>query len=258
VWDFETDTALVDGRACNADGVFVRHDVFAGLQDPRPEHAMRAYAWFQAVHGWALAHNGVRLFNAHATGHSGNKAAMLSAAVEAGLQVPSTVITNLESGVLHDRFERAIAKPIGGGDHCYPLEVVMSRTTFRDGAGACPAIVQQRLEQPEVRIYIVGAHDFSFELASESLDYRLKQDVEIIVLPDPPAVLPALRRLMQAVGMDFGAADFKTDPATGELVFLELNSSPMFARCDLEIDGAISRAIVHELTGEEHRARAPA
>ena len=126
----------------------------------------------------------------------------------------------------------------------------MSRTKFRDGAGTCPAIVQQRLEQPEVRIYIVGTRDFSFQLASESLDYRLKQDVEITALPDPPAVLAALRRLMQAVSMDFGAADFKTDPATGELVFLELNSSPMFARCDLEIGGAISRAIVQELTGE--------
>ena len=98
VWDCDADTAFVNGRACNAAGVFVRHDVFAGLQDPRPEHAMRAYAWFQAVHGWASAHNGVRLFNAHATAHGSNKAAMLFAAVEAGLQVPSTVITNLESG----------------------------------------------------------------------------------------------------------------------------------------------------------------
>jgi len=32
------------------------------------------------------------------------------------------------------------------------------------------------------------------------------------------------------MGLDFGAADFKTDPDAGELVFLELNTSPMFAR----------------------------
>jgi D-alanine-D-alanine ligase-like ATP-grasp enzyme len=48
--------------------------------------------------------------------------------------------------------------------------------------------------------------------------------------------------------MDFGAADFKTDPDTGQLVFLELNTSPMFARFDLVSGGQLCAAMVHELT----------
>ncbi len=53
---------------------------------------------------------------------------------------------------------------------------------------------------------------------------------------------------MAELQMDYGAADFKTDPETGELVFLELNSSPMFARFDLEINGQLSRAVAAELS----------
>jgi hypothetical protein len=51
--------------------------------------------------------------------------------------------------------------------------------------------------------------------------------------------------------MDFGAADFKTDPDTRQLLFLELNSSPMFARFDQVSGGQLCAAIIHELTTKE-------
>jgi len=53
---------------------------------------------------------------------------------------------------------------------------------------------------------------------------------------------------MSRLGLDFGAADFKTDPETGQLVFLELNTSPMFARFDQVSGGKVCTAIIHELT----------
>jgi hypothetical protein len=51
-----------------------------------------------------------------------------------------------------------------------------------------------------------------------------------------------LRVLMSDFQMGFGAADFKTDASIGALVFLELNTSPMFARFDSQCDGALWRA----------------
>lgn len=62
-----------------------------------------------------------------------------------------------------------------------------------------------------------------------------------------PAVASGLRALMATLNMEYGAADFKSDEETGELVFLELNSSPMFARFDLETGGRLSDAIVTAL-----------
>jgi D-alanine-D-alanine ligase-like ATP-grasp enzyme len=53
---------------------------------------------------------------------------------------------------------------------------------------------------------------------------------------------------MTRLGLDFGAADFKTDPDTGELIFLELNTSPMFAKFDLVSGGQLTAAIIQELT----------
>jgi len=44
---------------------------------------------------------------------------------------------------------------------------------------------------------------------------------------------------MAVLKMDFGAADFKSDPKSKELIFLELNSSPIFVKFDPVLDGAL-------------------
>jgi hypothetical protein len=53
---------------------------------------------------------------------------------------------------------------------------------------------------------------------------------------------------MNILRLDFGAADFKTCPKTGRFLFLEVNSSPMFAAFDAASDGAVSRAIAESLS----------
>ncbi len=122
----------------------------------------------------------------------------------------------------------------------------MQSVQFHNGCAATPAIVQNRLVGPEIRIYIVGKHAFAFEVRSTSLDYRINQDVELEPVKLPPEV-DGLRALMSTLKMDFGAADFKTDPKTQRLVFLELNSSPMFVRFDQALNGALCKALIQEL-----------
>jgi hypothetical protein len=140
-----------------------------------------------------------------------------------------------------------VAKPVAGGDFCYSVQETLPRIEVRNGKTACPAFLQERLVAPEYRVYIIGSHVFAFEMRSHSLDYRVHQDVQVIPLAEAPPVVDGLRRLMKSLSMDFGAADFKTDPASGELVFLELNNSPMFARFDQVLHGELCRAILCEL-----------
>jgi hypothetical protein len=52
---------------------------------------------------------------------------------------------------------------------------------------------------------------------------------------------------MDEVGLDFGAADFKTCPDTGSYRFLEVNSAPMFAGFDRVAKGCLSAAILEWL-----------
>ncbi|HLK52835.1 MAG TPA: hypothetical protein VKU42_05230 [Candidatus Angelobacter sp.] len=242
-----------NGKQINVTGAFIRHDVFGGMADPRPEVLTRASAWYQTLMGWFLAEPRIRLFNRQISQIAMNKPATLVLAREAGLQIPPTWITN-EAGKFADhqfadhQFDQMIAKPVLGGDYCYSLAEALGKTDLRNGLAAAPAIVQKRLAAPEVRIYVIGESAFAFEVRSNSLDYRVNQDAELILLPEVPQEVSLLRKLMSRLSMNFGAADFKTDADTGQLVFLELNTGPMFARFDHVSGGQICAAIIHELT----------
>ncbi len=246
-WDLEEGAPLFSGNEIKVNGAFIRHDVFGGMKDPRPEVSARALAWYQTVMGWLLSQPQIRVFNRQMSPVASNKPATLMLAREAGLRIPPTLITNGPGNIAVDQVPFMVAKPVAGGDYCYPLAEALAKTDLRDGVTAAPAIVQKLLVPPEIRIYVIGKSAFAFEVRSRSLDYRVNQDVELVPLPNVPQELSVLRRLMSQLKMDFGAADFKTDPDTRELVFLELNTSPMFARFDEVSGGKISEAIIHEL-----------
>jgi glutathione synthase/RimK-type ligase-like ATP-grasp enzyme len=248
-FDWQLDGApTLGGVALDVGGAFVRYDVFESMIDPRPAVTYRATAWYHAMMGWLAVEERVNAFNRHMTQAAGNKPATLIVARACGLPVPATWITNDVASVRSLGERAGIAKPVAGGDFCRALPAALEGVETIAGAAAAPAIVQERLVPPEVRIFIVGDHAFAFELASESLDYRVSQDVEVRLLgTEPPPEVAPLRRLMATFNMNFGAADFKSS-ADGALVFLELNTSPMFARFDHVSGGALARAMVNELT----------
>jgi glutathione synthase/RimK-type ligase-like ATP-grasp enzyme len=226
-------------------GAFIRQDVFGSMADPRPEVARRAHSWFVAVHGWLLAHPHVRLFNRHIDAAAHNKPAALLRARACGLRIPDTWLTD-DAEWLRERRAAgpSIVKPVAGGGLCQTLDDGLAGVTT--DFTAMPALVQRRLVAPEFRIFVIGDDRFAFEVISPSLDYRELQDAEIRAVTVPPEA-DALARLMKDFGMDFGAADFKTDPDSGELVFLELNTSPMFERFDDCVKGALGQAMVRHL-----------
>jgi hypothetical protein len=246
LWDLSSGTLQIDGQEVHPCGAFARYDVFAGMQDPRTAVSTRALAWFQSVLGWIYANPDLRTFNRDITQTAANKPAALVAARRAGLRIPRTRISNETT----NETEFGIAKPVAGGDYCYPLDDALARSSLRDGKLPAPAIVQERLSPPEIRIYVVGGQSFAFDMKSESLDYRIKQDVELTLLDQVPPEVSALRVLMSELKMDFGAADFKTN-AQGQLTFLELNTSPMFARFDQAAGGKLAQAMLEELIGTD-------
>jgi len=247
IWDLQRDLLTVDGQEVRASGAFVRYDVFTHLADKRPATAQRASAWHATLAGWLYAHPDVRLLN-RSVAAPAIKPFHLVMAMRAGLEVPYTLVTNDRARLAEESATRAmIAKPVPGGGYCQPLEEALAQAPERDGRTASPAIVQNRLEPPEVRVYGVGGRFIPFNVRSDVLDYRTSQEtrVEAMDLGDvPPGIVSGLGRLMDALGMDYGAADFKTDPETGRLTFLELNAAPMFAAFDAASGHAVSDAII--------------
>jgi glutathione synthase/RimK-type ligase-like ATP-grasp enzyme len=255
-WDPAQGAPRLGERELKPNAAFIRYDVFAGMNDPRPAVNSRALAWYQTLMGWLLSDPRIRIFNRDVSQMATNKPGSLVLACEAGLAIPATVVTNEVSRFDTDKLDSLVAKPVSGGDYCHSLADALNKTELRGGLAATPAIVQKRLVPPEVRIYVIGRFAFAFEVRSSSLDYRVNQDAELILLPQVPKEVGMLRKLMSRLGMDFGAADFKTDPDTGQLLFLELNSSPMFARFDEVSGGKICEAMVEALSSQ-HSALSP-
>jgi D-alanine-D-alanine ligase-like ATP-grasp enzyme len=84
---------------------------------------------------------------------------------------------------------------------------------------------------------------------SAELDYRASNQTR--VEPEPTlaaAVGHALLALAERLGLDWAAADLKTDRESGELCFLEINSAPMFVAFDRACDGALADALLDWLT----------
>lgn len=255
-WDVNRDRLLLNRRASRVRAAFVRYDVFTPTRAGGPDSDQRSHAWYAAVEGWLSCRRSVARLNQRAASTIW-KPQQLHAAIRCGLTVPKTVVSN-DTREIRSWIGRnaAIAKPVGGGEYTQRLDTVLAGTEIRNKRAAAPAIVQEELIAPDVRVFGVGASQIAFQIESSMLDYREDQACRIALEPRPPRrLLNALARLARTLKLDFYAADFKTCARTGELLFLEINNAPMFAAFDAVADGALCSAILRTLTPRTLRSR---
>jgi glutathione synthase/RimK-type ligase-like ATP-grasp enzyme len=254
IWEMDSDKFLIDGRRLECRAAFIRHDVFTALKDGRQASHYRALSWYATLSGWLGAHSEIRMFNRRNLRYVTNKPLVLNLARSFGLKIPDTVITNDFSYLAgFEKKRRLVVKPVGGGGYCRSFEEVREETELKNEIAAAPAIVQNRLVAPEIRVYSIGENFFAFEIASEELDYRTTQKCRIEYLESfSDELTGGLRKLLDALGLDFAAADFKTCPETGKLIFLEVNTSPMFAAFDAASKGLLSDSMLKFLIRKEN------
>jgi hypothetical protein len=238
------DGALVlDGEPVSPTALWLRHDVFHTLADPRPEVGQRAQAWFDALVGWAALRPDVRWPNRRALARRVNKVAQLALAAAHGLRVPVTRVTN-DLPSLVDGAEGLVAKPVSGGGLCCAVPELLGDLGLRGGAAPQPAFVQERLAGPELRAYVVGRRVMTWEILTDTLDHRADPAAGVRAAALPPEVEARLLQLAATMGLEFAAADFKRDPASGAPVFLEINTQPMWTAYDTASGGELVRAIL--------------
>jgi len=237
-WDLATDALIIDGEVVAPRAIFLRHDVFS------TPSAARAYAWYTTVLSYAMSHPDVRLLNRHHAAHL-LKPQQLLLARQCGLDIPSTIITN-DATLLESMSDR-IAKPVAGGEYTQPLSTALANAPRRENALAAPAIVQETLVPPELRIYRAGETFVSFHVIANTLDYRTDNKARVELVKNDRTLVAGLRKLTDALHLDFAAADFKQCPTSRRMLFLEVNSGPMFAAFDAASQRAVSRAIVKGL-----------
>jgi len=248
--DLDKDRLVLDGRAIRPTACFMLHDVFlaqAGGTGAQEANAA-ALNWYAAIKGWELAHDDVRGFNKNSIGADSNKLANLYAARRCGLTVPPTVLTNEFAALKGRRSPPLIQKPAAGGDYTGLLAELVDKLAARGPVALYPRFVQPRMKRPELRVYRVGETLLGYSLDSPDLDYRTHQRVTLKPARVPKAVAQPLVALCDALALDFAAADFMRDPKTGEFVFLEVNSQPMFAAFDRVSGGKLCDAIIDHLS----------
>ncbi len=245
-WDIQRNQLLNEGEVVTVSAAFIRQDVFAYLKSKDAQDNVVAHEWYAAVSGWLLASPAIRLCNrAFQACGAVNKPYVLRLALERGFNVAQTYVSNdiPAMNALGD-CGAWITKPVTGGAYCTPLEPHEARLNNRL---SYPQIVQQRLEQPELRVFRVGNAWFGFKIESDVLDYRTSSATRMTEVEVPADLVEKLTCLSDHLGLDFAAADFKTDPHTGEWQFLEINTNPMFAGFDQVAAGKLSDALLKYL-----------
>lgn len=241
LWDMDSDMLLIDGKAIAPSAIYLRQDVFQS--SPYSDGLGRSI--YSLLRSYALAHPHVLMFNKRYIGM--HKAYNLYLAKQFQLEIPKSSISN------HLAFLKAlpnpdslIVKPLGGGQYTQTLTDYLSK----QNAGEQDMLfVQEKLKQPEMRIYYIGGQTFAFYMNSEKLDYRVDPNVKITVAEAHSDQVQKFKAMCEYLNLSYAAADFKTSSSDSRYKFLEVNSSPMFAAFDKVVDGQICRAITNYLVG---------
>ena len=199
--------------------------------------------WFKTIKEWAFTKEHVSIFNQQYIGM--NKSYNLALAKKISFNIPYTVITNHTQLFARLEFpEEHIIKPVIGGQYTISLKEYMQNGEKEKEKHSPLMYLQNRLLQPEMRIYGIGNHFFAFHVISDQLDYRIDTKTQIVETDVPEYLSTKLSVLMQRLKLDFAAADFKTCSKTGKYLFLEVNSGLMFAKFDSVTGGRICKAII--------------
>jgi glutathione synthase/RimK-type ligase-like ATP-grasp enzyme len=164
----------------------------------------------------------------------------LMAAVEAGLRVPRTAITNDPTAVgeLAARGDPLIYKRIGASRPAMATMPLKEKDLDRlESLPNCPAVFQERIEaRMDIRVTAIGSELHVAEIESQAgdgaLDWRLDHSVPFRPHRLEADVADRLRDVIDRLGLAYGAIDLRLTPA-GEYVFLEVNPSGQFLFVEL-------------------------
>ncbi|MFJ8141120.1 ATP-grasp ribosomal peptide maturase [Streptomyces sp. NPDC096013] len=170
----------------------------------------------------------------HFIGDAEFKPSGLAAAVEAGFQVPPTIITSNPDAArgFIKRHGSVIYKPLWNpvyrvDDVSSVVEIAEVTADDIDSRVAGTAhLFQQRVEKTaDIRVTVIGPHTFSVRIDSDLLDWRTDYSrLRYTPVPTPAQIELSLHEYLNHFGLHFGAFDFALD-AGGQWWFLECNPS---------------------------------
>ena len=198
-----------------------------------------------------------------------NKLLQLRLAHDCGLDVPSTVITNVPdvAKTFFKRHSRIIVKPlrsqiiaVGDTHAVVPFATLLSSENAEQLADLlrfAPVVVQNFVAKVfDLRVTVVGSRVFATEIHGNpgdgtAVDWRRARDISSLRhIPHhvPSCISTGVLALIRRLGLQFGALDFAVT-SDNRYVFLELNPNGQWAWIEQLTGAPISGAIVDLLSG---------
>lgn len=240
-WDFDSPVIDCGEHAIRPSAMFIRYNVFEG--DPATNHAV-----FDTAESFALAWPKIRLLNRDTVGAANNKSRNLRLAIECGFEIPqTTVLADMSPLATMPDAHSRIIKPLAGGDHAQQVSDVQ-----HDGdrlAELVPQFVQSKLDGENIRVFSIGGNLFAFHLQTDQIDYRTDDSVQVTRIEVPPKIIDSTQQLVERIGFDYCALDFRCRDGFSEPVFLEVNSFPMFVAFDDAGENCLADAVLKFLLG---------
>lgn len=218
------------------------------------------------MEGFLAALDGARWLNPlPAVVRAEAKLLQLRMAQQAGLRIPATLVTN-GAGSVPAFFERqssgmvmklqtALSHSMDGSGQSF-YTTAMQRRDLADLSGLrlCPPMFQEQIpKQRELRVVYVAGRCFAASLNGDHTgsDWRAPSGKDLRWQEDalPAAVEARFGAFMQALHLDFGAADFICTP-DGEFVFLEINPCGEWGMLERDLGLPIADAIAAALLGQ--------
>jgi hypothetical protein len=175
---------------------------------------------------------------------------LVSLAPSLGWQVPRSCLTNSPAQA-HSFFDECGGDVIFKGASSAKTWATRYEPSVHEGRlpllATGPALFQERIDGPDVRVHVVQDRTFAELIESPRLDYRRGGGNTYSPIELPGNIAKGCAQLTTACGIPFLGVDFKIKVATGEWFFLEANSMPCFEGYDRRAKGRISRALIDYL-----------
>lgn len=240
----------INGKVSNHHAVFFRYDYFEHAENKSKDSLYHdSISIFETLRQYILMREDIKVFSRSCLNNRTTKLVNLQKAKQVGFTIPKTLVSSniFDLRNFVDNID-AIQKPIDGGAYttlCDREKFKLYKDDFTR-----PYLVQECLQQPEIRIYSIGEKVFPFKIIYDGIDYRANNPADIKVIPTEVSddIIEKYIKLTKMLGLEYTASDFMTGE-NGELMFLEINNAPMFARVDEAVNGQICQAFVDFLLG---------
>ncbi|WP_445258535.1 hypothetical protein [Nocardioides aurantiacus] len=187
-----------------------------------------------------------------------NKLVQLRTAVNAGMSVPATRVTNDPSiaVALRDEVGPCIVKAVAAAHFQFSTSAFMFTQTLDEALAldasewdTQPVVVQQQVTpRADVRLFVVGDFAAAAGTTVDAVDWRVvSAEAEWTRIKIPSYVVNQCRQFMKALELAYGAFDFAFDGDT--FWFLECNQAGEFAFIDRPLELGVTQAIANWLSG---------